>query len=124
MKVFQGWLADEKKIRWLRLLPPNRGHCAQSQKCRICSTILNGKVCVVLSNQTLPFKTFQEYSWRFHIEETFLNDEFNGEAPPFVSPPALFYKALRCLSYCLAAANSNAVVALAVCSLAKSASAM
>ena len=38
----------------------------------------NGEFWAVLSNQTTSLKTFEEYGWRFDIEETFLDDKSNG----------------------------------------------
>ena len=38
----------------------------------------NGEFWVVVSNQKTTLKTFEEYSWRFQIEENFLDDKSNG----------------------------------------------
>lgn len=38
----------------------------------------NGEFWAVLSNQKTTLKTFQEYGWRFNIEESFLDDKSNG----------------------------------------------
>lgn len=38
----------------------------------------NGEFWAVLSNQKTTLKSFQEYGWRFNIEESFLDDKSNG----------------------------------------------
>jgi hypothetical protein len=38
----------------------------------------NGEAWAVLSNQKTTLKTFQEYGWRFSIEESFWDDKSNG----------------------------------------------
>ncbi len=38
----------------------------------------NGEFWAVVSNQKTTLKTFEEYSWRFQIEENFLDDKSNG----------------------------------------------
>ena len=38
----------------------------------------NGEAWAVLSNHKTTLKTFQEYGWRFCIEESFLDDKSNG----------------------------------------------